>query len=235
MTDAFDKEEISKLISQLKRKSTKDKQCLAMGYKTCSKEQFAKRLISFCQKHGGVVLGENKYNLLRKGQIKYPSSGTYRKVFGSWKATCEYCFGNSNKRFPEAKEKEHDEALQVLSSEIDEVKVVRLMIEFKITSIPKYMKARNSYPEVFPSVGWIIEAFGSFPNLLEVSRKTSIDNEMGKLVRFRMENNGRFPSEKKLEKQGINIKMLKRVFGGYTKVAQISAGLVSANEIKKRN
>lgn len=235
MSDAFDKEEISKLISKLKRKGLKDKQCLSMDYKTCSKEQFAKRLISFCQKHGGGVLGENKYNLLRKGQTKYPSSGTYRKVFGSWKETCDYCFGKSNEDFPSESSKDNTVLVESFNSNLTEVDLVRLLIEYKVSSFRKYMKARNTYPDVFPSVGWVIERFGSFPNLLEVSRKTSIDKEMEKLVSFRLSHRGRLPEERILEKAGINIKLLKRFFGGFTKVSQISAGLVSAIEIKKRN
>jgi len=233
MSYHIDKETLDKEVAILKKQRKGDSLSLSCSVNT--KDEFANRLRQFCQMYGGVVIGENKYNLLRKGLCKFPDSRSYRKMFGSWKEACLYSLGYCNKDFPVQENPKSKESEQCFDETMEETKVVRAMIEYKITTFRKLADARSKYPEIFPSIHWIKDRFGSFKNLLTIVKKASIDNEIKKVVDLRGSKSGRFPTYKEMGAKGINVEMLKKAFGSFRKVLEVSAELGKILEIKKRN
>jgi hypothetical protein len=229
----IDKETVTKEISKLKKRKQRDNK-LSLTVKGNSKDEFANRLRQFCDMFGGGMLGENKYNELRAGKDKYPASRTYRKMFGSWKEACRYTFGKSNCDFPKPEKSQHL-VNSSLCPDLDESSIVRLMIEYKVSSYRGLLRCRMKFPELFPTLHCIIEKFGSFGNLMEIVKKASVNSEMEKLVELRMKKKGRLSSYKELEKAGINVKMLRKAFGSFQKVRMLSSELEFAIEIQKRN
>ncbi len=234
MLDVYDKNRVDKLVSRFKNKSIPKRRRSILKVKTSSKEQFAKRLRKFVSKYKVELISENRYNYLRKGMAEYPASGTYRKVFGSWKEALLFTFGKCN---TDARVIIEQKKLlkSSFTSEINEVHLIRLLTENNIKNVRQYFNARKKYPDIFPPLPWIEQKFGGWRRLMLSVKALNIDEQIKVLIDMKRSKKGRLPKPPALKALGININLLCKKFGGYRKLNRLVCEMAVALEIKARN
>lgn len=126
-----------------------------------------------------------------------PSTTIFHKRFGSFNSAVEMLYGLGEPKMP---------------FEIDEIYMVKLMIEYGIKTKEAYLRKHEADPELFPSEYHVFKLFKNYGNLFEAAKRFSISEQVMRCLELKHNFGGKTPSWEDYSKHGINTALLKKAF-----------------------
>lgn len=94
---------------------------------------------------------------------------------------------------------------------IDELYLVKLVVEYDITNSKEYLEKRKSIPQIVPSDYHVEKLFKNWGNLFEAAKKYNIKSQLMKCLAVKKDM-GRSPKWEDYSRAGVNVDLLKRKY-----------------------
>ena len=154
-------------------------------------------LIDFMRKRNVKTIGQ-----LKKAKGRKPSIYAFRKVFGSWSEAKKTAFG---------------EEIDILGGPPGDLGyIIKVINDYKVTGVSKYIKLRKDNPSIFPS-SYHLYKFGGFKKIKKISELYSVGDHLEAYAKLKRKLN-RIPTPEECRREHIVIDELLSFFGSRRKL-----------------
>jgi len=131
-----------------------------------------------------------------------PTIYHYISEFGTWNNAKREAFGGKS----------------IIDSHFDAEYLIKVIVEFGLWTVKKYLAARRLRPDIIPSYRQVRNKWGRFSNMKYVARAYSFREQIDAYVKLKRDVTGHWPTNDELRDNGVNISKAVEFFGSKKKL-----------------